>query len=60
MKKSKPPAGMKTLPRNTSGSKIAAGNYGGSGVKQKTGTQLDSYMNIPYKNSKIPKKTSLA
>jgi hypothetical protein len=57
MKKSKPPAGMKTMkPRNTDPSKVAAGDFRGSGVKQPMGRQKDSYIDVPMgKKMKPPK-----
>jgi hypothetical protein len=43
---------------NTPKTKTGSGDYYGTGVRQKVGKQLDSYVDIPYgKKTKTPPKS---
>lgn len=56
---SKPAKTVKTIKQhNTPKTKIGSGDYYGTGVRQKVGKQLDSYVDIPYgKKTKTPPKS---
>ena len=56
---SKPVKTVKSIKQhNTPNSKTGSGDYYGTGVRQKVGKQLDSFVNIPYgKKTKTPPKS---